>query len=121
MGTGPRRTLGKRLRRLFYTPEELEAEDLEELSRHSGAVAIAQAGLRKHVRVRGTVTSVTNVAESGWLEASVTDGTGSVTLVWMGRRRLDCVLPGTHLLVTGRLSDENGRKTIYNPDFEVVS
>lgn len=120
MNCPPRRTLGQRLRRLFYTPEELEAEDLEELARDSGAVAIAEAGLRHRVRIRGTVSSVTTVAESGWLEATLTDGTGSVTLVWMGRRRLECVLPGTHLVVTGRLTDENGRRTIYNPDFEVV-
>lgn len=116
-----RRRLGERLRRFFSTPEELEAADLEERARGSGARPISESNVRDSVRLRGTITSMTAVAESGWLEAELSDGTGIVKLVWMGRRRIDCIMPGTHLLVTGRLARSGEELVIYNPDFEVVS
>lgn len=114
-------SFGTRLRRLFSTAEELEAEDLEERARESGAERIAEAHDRARVKFRGTVTSITTGVESGWLEAILSDGSGTVKLVWMGHRRLECVLPGTDLFVTGRLTSEDDVRVIYNPEFEVVS
>ncbi len=115
------RPLMERMRRFFSTPEELEAADLEARARDSGAVPIADARERESVRIRGTITSMTAVAESGWLEADLSDGTGIVKLVWMGRRRIECIMPGTHLVATGRLARSGEHLVIYNPDFEVVS
>lgn len=116
----PRRSLGDRIRRLFSSAEQLEAEDLEARARDCGALPIAEAAPRTKVTFRGTVSSVTS-SDTGWLEAELTDGTGSVKLVWMGRKRLECVLPGRHLLVSGRLASDEGDSVIYNPEFEVVS
>ncbi|NHB83676.1 OB-fold nucleic acid binding domain-containing protein [Tessaracoccus sp. HDW20] len=73
-----------KLRRFFASHEELEAEDLRQQSVISGAVTLATAQPRSRVTLRGTITSITSDARNGWLEAEVTDGTGTVRLVWMG-------------------------------------
>lgn len=115
-----RRTMGERLRRLLSSAEQLEAEDLADQAREAGAVPLSECKIRQKVTVRGTVTSVT-ATNTSWLEADLNDGTGTVSLIWMGRRRIECIMPGRHLLVTGRLTEEAGRRAIFNPEFEVLS
>ncbi len=115
-----RRSLGERLRRFLSTAEQLEAEDLADQARKVGAIPLNECQTRQKVTLRGTVTSVT-ASNTSWLEADLNDGTGSVSLIWMGRRRIECILPGRHLLVTGRLTEDDGRRVIFNPEFEVLS
>lgn len=117
---GPRRSLGSRIRRIFSTAEELEAEDQQERARESGAQQISEAVPRSMVKLRGTISSMTTQPESGWLEAELSDGSGTVRLVWMGHRRLDCITPGTEMVVAGRLAREADGNVVYNPDFEVL-
>ena len=45
---------------------------------------------------------------------------GTVKLVWMGRSRLECLLPGRHIRVDGRLAQADGACVMYNPDFAIV-
>lgn len=116
----PKRSLAERVRRLFASAEQRGAQVLEERSRQSGAEPIAGAAPRRRVLVRGTVTAVTSAPRTGWLEAELVDGTGSLTLVWMSRRRLEAVQEGADLLVSGRLAVDDGRTVIYNPHYEVV-
>lgn len=112
--------LGERVRRIFTSEEELEAQELRERATGCGAQPIAEAELRSHVVIRGTVISVTSDAENGWLEAEVSDGTGMVRLVWMGRSRIECLLPGRHVRVKGRLAQDHRDLVIYNPYFEIL-
>lgn len=115
-----KRTLGERLRRFMSSAEQLEAEDLADQAKEMGAVPLNECAIRQKVTVRGTITAVTT-SNTSWLEAELTDGTGTVGLIWMGRRRIECITPGKHLLVTGRLTEEEGRRVIFNPEFEVLS
>lgn len=115
-----RRSLGDRLRRFLSSAEQLEAEDLAEQAKAAGAIPLSECQIRQKVTLRGTVASVTTSPQS-WLEADLNDGTGTVSLIWMGRRRIECIMPGRHLLVTGRLTEEEGRLVIFNPEFEVLA
>lgn len=114
-----RRSLGDRFRRFLASPEAQEAEDRADQARAAGAVPLSECRPRQKVVLRGTVTSVSTAASS-WLEAVLDDGSGTVNLIWMGRRRIECIMPGRELLVTGRLSEEEGRQVIFNPEFEVL-
>ncbi len=109
----------QRLRRLLSPSEQLEVEDLKQQCRNSGATPMGECRDRAKVRIRGTVRWVTKL-DNGGMEVLLTDGTGSVELNWTGRRRLECIQPGTSLIVEGRISTNEGQKVIYNPDFEVV-
>lgn len=54
------------------------------------------------------------------VRAEFFDGTDSVTLVWLGQRRIPGIESGRTLRVRGRLGTlENGSKAIYNPHYEI--
>jgi DNA/RNA endonuclease YhcR with UshA esterase domain len=53
------------------------------------------------------------------MEADLFDGTGSVTLIWLGRRNIAGVQPGRRIVVHGRLTNIRGRRAIYNPSYEL--
>ena len=53
------------------------------------------------------------------LEAELFDGSGSVTLVWLGRRRIAGIEPGRSLTARGRFAAFDGKRVIYNPWYEL--
>lgn len=116
----PESSLGDRLRGLFASQEELEARELREQATDAGAQTLASCAERSRVTLRGTIVSVTSDAENGWLEAELNDGSGTVRLIWMGRTRIGCLLPGHALRVSGRLATADGVPAIYNPDYEIL-
>jgi len=57
---------------------------------------------------------------AGGVKAELFDGTDSVTLVWLGQRRIAGIESGLTLRVHGRLGQlDNGTKAIYNPLYEI--
>ncbi|MFT3886664.1 MAG: OB-fold nucleic acid binding domain-containing protein [Arachnia sp.] len=116
----PDTSLAERLRGLFVPQEELEARELREQATDAGAQTLASCPPRSRVTLRGTIVSVTSDAENGWLEAELNDGSGTVRLIWMGRSRIGCLLPGHTLRVSGRLATVDGGPAIYNPDYEIL-
>lgn len=83
---------------------------------------IAGARLRREVRLRGTITILT-INPRGvnrWLEAVLNDGTGEITLVWMGRRMIRGVDAGRRVEVSGRIAMLDGRHVIYNPQYSLL-
>jgi hypothetical protein len=53
------------------------------------------------------------------MEADLWDGTGNITLVWLGRRDIPGIEPGRRILVHGRLAEIKGEPTIFNPQYEL--
>ena len=53
------------------------------------------------------------------LEAELYDGTGNVTLVFLGRRRIRGIEPGRSLVARGPAHHPRGRPTLYNPSYEL--
>jgi hypothetical protein len=51
---------------------------------------------------------------------SLTDGSASVALVWLGRRAISGVEQGHRLSATGTLLRRSGRRVIYNPAYELI-
>lgn len=54
------------------------------------------------------------------LEAELADGTGSLTVVWLGRRHITGVHAGRSLRVQGRIGQHGGVRTMYNPRYELL-
>ena len=70
----------------------------------------------------GTLRSVECNGKScaGGVKAELFDGTDSVTLVWLGQRRIPGIESGRTLRVHGRIGKlDNGTKAIYNPHYEI--
>jgi hypothetical protein len=87
----------------------------------TGATPVAQCCKGEPVRVAGTLRAVTLRPLAGvpTLEAELYDGTGSVTLVWLGRRRIGGIECGRSIVARGRLTMQDGRPTLYNAAYEL--
>ena len=107
--------------RLTAQPHELDAEDLQKKADSVGAVLVSTCVDRTPVTVFGTVRSVTIRPRAGTptLEAELFDGSGIVTLVWLGRRTIAGIEPGRQLRATGRIATHDGRRLIFNPRYEL--
>ena len=78
---------------------------IDELNR--GSVGIVAGRLKSVVyNPRATVPT---------LEAQLWDGTSSLELVWLGRRRIIGIEPGRRLMARGRVGEHDGHLAIYNP------
>jgi amino acid transporter len=82
---------------------------------------IADSQQRERVELAGTLRAVTTRPSGGILsmEAELWDGTGQVTLVWLGRRDIAGIQPGRRIVVHGRLTTRKGERTIFNPSYEL--
>jgi RecG-like helicase len=109
------------LHRLASSQEEIEARELQRDVQSTGCTRIQDAVDRERVMVRGTLRHVTLRPRSGTpaLEAELYDGSGSLTVVWLGRRRIAGIEPGVALRVQGRVSTQDGVRVIYNPRYEL--
>jgi RecG-like helicase len=117
--------LKKLLQRLTATPSELDLERLRHFcSNLPGVTAMAEARPRADTSVVGEISSMRIVPRAGSpsLEATVSDGTGTVLLVWTGRRHIAGVSPGKRLMVSGRASPQGGRGRLVflNPSYELL-
>ena len=54
------------------------------------------------------------------LEAELDDGTGVITIVWLGRRRITGISPGRPIAVQGRIGQHDGERILYNPRYELI-
>lgn len=86
-----------------------------------GVTPIGDVGYREHVRVAGTVHSlrVAPQHDAPTLELVVVDASGSLSLVFLGRRRLAGVGVGSSLVVEGTAGVHRSRLAILNPTYEI--
>ena len=84
-------------------------------------IPIADVQFRERARVRGRVRSVRvrPWADSPTLEVVLVDDTGGITVVFLARRRLGGVRPGTVMSVEGMVGAHERRLAILNPDYEL--
>ncbi|MEO6121749.1 MAG: DNA-binding protein [Acidimicrobiales bacterium] len=114
------------LKRLTTSVGELDREALRRYCGGvEGAVAIAELQPRVEASVVGEITSLRIVPRpdcAGWLEATISDGTGSVVAMWTGRASIAGVVSGRRLVVCGRGAPKGrgGRLVILNPRYELL-
>ncbi|MGF7236562.1 MAG: OB-fold nucleic acid binding domain-containing protein [Frankia sp.] len=113
---------GRTVHRLTADESELENEDLQKISVSAGAVPVGRCGDHQQVCVAGAIQSVTVRTRAGSpsLEADICDGSGTVTLVFLGRRRIPGIEAGHSLKATGLLTLRDHRSTIFNPRYELL-
>ncbi|HEY7723364.1 MAG TPA: OB-fold nucleic acid binding domain-containing protein [Pedococcus sp.] len=120
---GRHRSLLARLgERLTKPTHELEADELRKVSDRHGGTPMCDLQDRQTATVSGTVRAVTlrprvNVPA---LVVDLYDGSTTINLVWLGRRTIRGIEPGTYLRATGRVTFTRGMPTIFNPAYEIV-
>ncbi len=91
--------------------------------RAGNAQAIGETDFRQRVKVAGRIKSVrvhTGAAASN-LECTISDGTGTLLLVFQGRPTIPGIEPGARLVVEGMVGAWHHRQAILNPDYELVA
>ena len=119
---GTRTRLRTALSRWTVDREQLQAEDVQERAAAMGGTPCAQLSGRRRASVSGVLRTVTLRPRAGVpaLEAELFDGTGTLTLIWLGRRHIPGIAPGTAVRVEGLVGCDDGSKTLYNPRYEIV-
>ncbi|UFU01610.1 OB-fold nucleic acid binding domain-containing protein [Ruania suaedae] len=114
-----------RLRSVLASQSELDAGAEQHEAERQGTVPVARCSARQRVALSGVVRSVT-YSPSGQapeLVAELYDGSGSVDLVWLGRRDITGIDPGRRLKVEGmlcRTAPGQPRPAIYNPSYRIL-
>ncbi len=111
--------IGRTLERLA-TVDHQERE-LKKDAEKAGCSLICDQPMRDYVAIHGVLRSVTLRPVNGVsaLEAELYDGSASVTLVWLGRRKIEGIKPGRQLTAHGRIGIRNGERVLYNPRYEL--
>jgi RecG-like helicase len=119
--SGPKGRFRRALARLALDDDQLRSQELQGASADAGATAVSSCTKGEPVRVAGTLRAVTLRPRAGTptLEAELYDGSGSIMLIWLGRRRIGGIECGRRLVAHGRLTEHEGRPTIYNAAYEL--
>ena len=94
------------------------------MSRYGRPVKIVTADHpagRPRVRMSGAVRGVkaSGPAELPMLRAELGGGADRITVIWLGRNRIPGIEPGRVLAVEGMLSQQGGRRIMYNPRYDL--
>ena len=119
--TSARGWLSRTLQKLTADDQTIDAEALQSDVATSGCAPLSACRKGEVVTVTGRLKSVVYTPRETvpTLEAELFDGSGSVTLVWLGRRRIPGIEPGRSLTARGRFAAFDGRRVIYNPWYEL--
>jgi RecJ-like exonuclease len=106
---------------LVADAEQLDAEDLQEDVDRCGAKPVAKCAHGQPVTVSGRLRSVVYTPKETvpTVDAELFDGSGSVHLIWLGRRRISGIEPGRMVTARGRIAEHGGRLVIFNPWYEL--
>ncbi|QOR69112.1 OB-fold nucleic acid binding domain-containing protein [Ruania alkalisoli] len=118
-------TWRERLRRVVASQSEFDAGEEKVEAERQGTVPVAQCKARQRVCLSGVIRSVTYspAGQAPELLAELYDGSGSVDLVWLGRREIPGIVPGCRLKVEGmlcRTAAGQPRPAIYNPSYQIL-
>lgn len=122
MSNGKPGVLQRLTQRLTRTDDEVDSAVLRSHTREQGSVPIRDLTPRSRATIAGEVRSVTLRPrdDTPALEVEVWDGTGSLHLVWLGRRRIPGITPGIRIRATGRVTTQRRVTTIFNPAYEIL-
>lgn len=108
----------------FYASnEELAAEELSEQAENRGSTLIDEIQRGNLIQVTGVVKSVIvqpNTQNPSY-EIEVFDGSGNLTVIWQGRRKIVGIEPGTQIEVEGRITFLSGKPCLHNPVYKILS
>lgn len=99
----------------------MEAKELQKDAVKAGCCPIVDAGDRKRVDLQGSLRTVTLRPRGGVpaLEAELYDGSGMITLIFLGRRRIAGIEPGRQIKVSGLVGLQESQRVMFNPRYEL--
>lgn len=93
-------------------------------NRETSAIPIAESQWRARARIEGRIT---RLRVQPWahgvatLECVLTDETGSLSIVFLGRRKVEGVVLGRRLVAEGMVGQRRGELLILNPAYTLLA
>jgi hypothetical protein len=114
------KSLGQRLR---ASVDELERTRLISRFQGLGITSLGDVVPRKPVRVGGEISRVVIAPRNGVpsLEVMISDGTGTITAVFSGRRSIIGVEHGRAIIFEGVVIPQRDRYVIFNPAYTLIA
>lgn len=114
--------LARLTHRVTISAREADAAELTEHAVSVGATRMSDVVDRGLADVSGELRALTLPPRGKVpaLLAELYDGTGTVVLVWLGRREIRGIETGTRMRVRGRVTFRKGKPTIFNPQYELM-
>ena len=119
----PRSTRLRRALSGFVAPKsEQEIRDVQSDVEAAGATPIADCSGGVKTTVCGVLKSVSLRPRAGVpaVEADLFDGSGHLTLVFLGRRSIAGIEPGRRIVATGRANCQEDQPVMYNPRYQLL-
>ncbi len=116
--------LSRFFRRLAESDQARLASEIQSWAEKvPGTVRIQDAEIRERAKIAGVIKRITVFPMEGKesLEVLVSDGTGEVTVVFMGRRGIPGLSLGTRVVVEGVLGEQRGAMRMINPRLEFTA
>lgn len=110
------------MRRFFADTGAMENDELRDDARRCpDSIPLADVTAGRRLKVFGRLKSVryTPRQHVPTLQAELVDGTGSLTLIWLGRRRIAGIEPGRTLEAYGCVAETPDGPVIYNPRYDL--
>lgn len=87
-----------------------------------GITPLGQVAHRQRVRVAGRVRTVSVQSWAGvpTFECTIVDRSGALTVVFLGRRDVAGIEPGTQLAAEGMVGSHRGRLAMLNPGYQLL-
>lgn len=101
---------------------DLEARDGKESLAGLAVSPISSAVPRERVRVAGVVVALTYPPKDAHatLTVRIHDGTGAISLVFVGRRDVPGVGPGRRIIAEGVVAERDGQCVIFSPAYQLL-
>lgn len=112
------------VRNALASQEEVDAEqERDTAARSVDCQAVSTLATRTRGKATGVLRSVVLRPREGvpTVEAELYDGSGALDLVWLGRRTIAGIEPGRRIRVEGMVCEVDGRRTVFNPRYELQS
>ena len=102
--------------------DEIDREKLETFSTDAGGCALNDIEARTRIRAVGEIKTVRIVPRAGApaLEVVISDGRGSLTAIFLGRRKIAGIIAGRRLVVQGMVVHDSHRNAVFNPLYELL-
>ncbi|MEG3615249.1 MULTISPECIES: OB-fold nucleic acid binding domain-containing protein [Isoptericola] len=106
---------------LASTDSVVADEERHAASAVSGCTALSDVSPRHRASAAGVLRSVVLHPRQKvpTVEAELYDGSGSIDLIWLGRREIAGIQPGRRLRVEGMVTTREGRRAMFNPRYEL--
>ena len=120
VGSMARRSLRQRL---GSSVAELERNRLQKRFDGLDLTPLSDVAVRRPIRIGGEVSRIVIAPRRGvpTLEVMVTDGTGTITAVFTGRRRIAGLEHGRAVILEGVATREADRLLVFNPAYTLVA